>query len=68
MGFIRDQKISLARRLLERQYDQRGLPRPTPEDLQRQAAAVVDEAGRIARERGRNVLGIVQDLIRDLRR
>ena len=68
MGFIRDQKINLARRLLERQYDQRGMPRPAPEDLQRQAAAVVDEAGRIARERGRNMLDIVRDLIRDLRR
>jgi hypothetical protein len=67
MGFLRDQKINLARRLLERQYTQRGLPRPAPDELQRQAAAVVDEAGRIARQRGRNVLGILQDLIRDLK-
>jgi len=28
----------------------------------------VDEAGRIARQRGQNVLAIVKDLIRDLRR
>ena len=68
MGFIRDQKINLARRLLESQYDKRGIPRPAADELQHQAAAVVDEAGRIARERGRNVLGILQDLIRDLRR
>ena len=68
MGFIRDQKINLAQRLLESQYDRRGIPRPAADDLRRQAAAVVDEAGRIARERGRNMLGILQDLIRDLRR
>ena len=68
MGFIRNKKINLARRLLAHQYDQRGLPRPTPEDLLRQAAAVVDEASRIARQRGRNMLEILQDLVRDLRR
>jgi hypothetical protein len=36
--------------------------------LRHQAEEVVDEAGRIARQRGQNVLAIVKELIQDLRR
>jgi hypothetical protein len=68
MGFFREQKIKLAQRLLTGQYERRQLPLPSAADLRRQAEAVVDEAGRIARERGQNVLAILKDLIGDLRR
>jgi len=68
MSFFREQKIKLAQRLLASQYARRRIPLPPPEALRRQAEEVVDEAGRIARQRGQNVLTIVKDLIRDLRR
>jgi hypothetical protein len=68
MGFFREQKIKLAQRLLEGQYNRRQVPLPAVEALRRQAEEVVDEAGRIARQRGKNVLAILRDLIQDLRR
>jgi hypothetical protein len=68
MSFFREQKIKLAQRLLEGQYDRRRIPRPPADALRLQAAAVVDEAGRIARERGQNVLAILKDLVRNLKR
>ena len=68
MSFFREQKIKLAQRLLAGQYERRQIPLPPPGALRRQAEEVVDEAGRIARQRGQNVLAIVKDLIRDLRR
>ncbi len=68
MGFFREQKVKLAQRLLAGQYERRQLPLPSTEALRHQAEQVVDEAGRIARERGQNVLSILKDLIQDLRR
>jgi len=68
MGFFRNQQIHFARRLLEGQYDRRGVPRPPDAELDRQAAEVVDEARRIARQRGRNVLGILKEMVLNLKR
>jgi len=68
MGFIRDQQIRFAAGLLRRQYDKQGVPLPADKELNRQAAAVVDQAHGIARNRGSNLLAILKDLVADIRR
>jgi hypothetical protein len=44
------------------------LKTPVPDDaqLKLQAAQIVAEAHRIARERGRNVIAIIKDLVEDI--
>ena len=68
MGFIRDQQIRMTAGLLRRQYQKQGLPIPVESELDRQAAAIVDQAHRIARQRGRNLVAILKDLVADIRR
>ncbi len=65
MGFIRRQEERLAIRLLTWQYQKMDLPVPVIEELQRQAGKLVDDAHRIARERGRNVMSILKEMISD---
>ena len=66
MGFIRQQEEKLAAKLILRTYTQKGLPPPDPERLQLSASLVVDEAHRIARFRGKNVLSILKDMAVDI--
>lgn len=66
MGFFRQQEEKLAVRLLAWQYQRTNLPIPPLPDLERQAVALVEEAHRIGRERGRNVVSILKELAADL--
>jgi hypothetical protein len=68
MGFIRQQEERLATRLLVWQYKREKLVVPPPEKLRDQAAAIVEEAHRIARETGGNVIAIVKEMIGDLKK
>ena len=68
MGFIRQQEEKLAVRFLSWQYEKLKKPIPTEAELARQAAQIVAEAHRIGRERGRNVLSIIKDLIADIKK
>ena len=68
MGFIKKQQVNLALRLLAWQYQRQGQPLPPPGQLAGQASQLVDEAHRIARERGGNVLAIVKQMAADARR
>ena len=68
MGFIKQQEIKLALRLLMWQYQKRNVPLPSMSELRLQAESIVQEAHRIARERGRNVVAIVKELVNDIRR
>jgi hypothetical protein len=68
MGFIRQQEEKLAARFLSWQYEKLKKPIPAEAELASQAAKIVAEAHRIARERGRNVLSIVKDLIADIKK
>jgi hypothetical protein len=43
------------------------IPVPATDDLQQQAARLVEDAHRIARERGRNVISILKEMIGDLK-
>jgi hypothetical protein len=67
MGFIRQQEKRLALRLLIWQYQRVNISVPAMEELEQQAARFVEDAHRIARERGRNVISILKEMIGDLK-
>lgn len=66
MGFIRQQEERLAVRLLIWQYQRMNITIPQMEELEQQAARLVEDAHRIARKRGRNVLSILKEMIGDV--
>ena len=66
MGFFRQQEERMAVRLLAWQCQRLEIELPPQDELETRAAALVDEAHRIARERGRNVLSIMKELVGDL--
>ncbi len=68
MGFIRQQEEKLAVRFLSWQYEKLKKPIPNEAELAIQAGKIVEEAHRIARERGRNVVSIIKDLITDVKK
>ena len=68
MRFIRRQEERLAVRLLAWQYQRMNLAVPAMQALERQAVELVDDAHRIARERGRNVMTIIKELISDIKK
>ncbi|MDX2512400.1 MAG: hypothetical protein QNK25_10160 [Desulfobacterales bacterium] len=68
MGFIRQQEQKLAMRLLAWHYEKNGMVMPPISELGQQAERLVDDAHRIARERGRNVMSIIKELIGDIRK
>ena len=67
MSFIRQQEKRLAVRLLIWQYQRMNIPVPATEELQQQATRLIEDAHRIARERGRNVISILKEMIGDLK-
>ena len=68
MGFFRQQEERLAIRFLTWQYQKLDKPIPDEAELKAQAAKIVTEAHRIARERGRNVVAIIKDLVNDIKK
>ncbi len=68
MGFFRQQEERMALRLLTWQYQRLKIALPSEDELEARAIALVDEAHRIARDRGRNVLSIMKELVGDLRK
>ena len=68
MGFIRQQEERMAMRLLAWQYQRMKVAVPAEEELERRAAKLVDDAHRIAKERGRNVLSIIKEQVEDLKK
>ncbi len=68
MGFWRQQEEKMAARLLQWHFERQNQPPPAGESLQRMAADLVDEAHRVARKRGQNVIVILKELVNDLRR
>lgn len=68
MGFIRNQEVNLAVRLLKWKYQNAGIS-PLDETLiRKQAENVVDDAHRIAKERGNNVVTIIKDLVSEIQK
>ena len=68
MGFIKQQEEKLAVRFLTWRYQKMNIAVPAMPELERQASKLVDDAHKIARERGRNVISIIKDLVDDLKR
>jgi len=68
LGFLRQQEKKVALRLLAWQYQRQKMPLPGVAELEKQAARVVDDAHRIARERGQNVIAIIKELVADIRK
>ena len=68
MGFIKQQEEKLAVRLLTWRYQKMNIAVPAMSELERQASKLVDDAHKIARERGRNVISIMKDLVDDLKK
>ena len=67
-GFVRRQEERLAVRLLEWRYQKMNMPLPSKDELERHAAGIVDDAHRIARVRGRNVMSIIKELVADIKK
>jgi hypothetical protein len=68
MGFIKNQQVNLALRLLAWRYEKAGQPLPDDGVLLAQARRLVDDAHRIAKERGGNVLSILKEMVNDTKR
>jgi hypothetical protein len=68
LGFLRRQEERLAERFLVWKFQKMNLAVPAPPILQSQAAKIVDDAHRIARETGGNVMSIIKELIDDLKK
>ena len=58
----------MAMRFLAWRYQKLKTPVPDDAQLKIQAAQIVAEAHRIARERGRNVVAIIKDLIEEIKK
>jgi hypothetical protein len=68
MGFIREQEEKLAVKWLKWQHQKMGHVMPDDAALEQHAERIVDEAHRIAREKGRNIYSIMKELINDLKK
>ena len=67
-GFFRIQEEKLALRLITWQCQKKAIPLPPPAELEKKASQLVDDAHRIARERGGNVVSILKDMVADVRK
>ncbi len=68
MGFFRQQEENMAMRLLAWHYQRQEIDCPPHSVLKQRATILVDEAHRIARQRGRNVLSIIKELAKDIKK
>ena len=58
----------MAARLLAWRYQKLNMSLPAASELEMQARQLVDDAHRIAKERGKNVVGILKDLVEDIKK
>jgi hypothetical protein len=63
MGFIRQQEERVTKKFLIWRYQKLNIMVPPDSELQKQASKIVDDAHRVARERGSNVMEIIKELI-----
>ena len=65
MGFIRRQEERATIQFLIWKYQKMNIEVPPDSELQKQASKIVDDAHRIARKRGSNVIAIIKESIGD---
>jgi hypothetical protein len=68
LGLLRKQEEQMALRYLRWHYSKSNQPEPSAEVLALKARAVVDEAHRIAKRRGRNVLVILKEMLTEIKK
>jgi hypothetical protein len=68
VGFLKDQQVKMAIRLLAWKVERNGQPLPEKALLERHARQLVEDAHRIAKARGGNVLGILKEMVETMRR
>ena len=66
MGFIRRQEEKMAARLIQWHQSQKDLPPLSPDELAQKSSVLVEEAHRVARHRGKNVLTIMKEMVADV--
>jgi len=67
-GFIRKQQVTFARKLLVWKYNQSGTALPDEKALSAHAEKIVDDAHVIAKKSGSNVLEIMKDAVKNIKR
>ena len=67
-GFIRKQQVAFAQKLLVWQYEKSGTALPDEAALSVHAERVVDDAHRIAKKSGSNILENLKDLVKDIKK
>ena len=67
-GFIRQQEVAFAKKLLVWKYEQSGTALPDKAAISAHAEKVVEDAHRIAKKSGSNVLEILKDTIKDIKK
>jgi len=65
-GFIRKQEVAFAKRLLAWQYEKSGIALPDGAAISAHAEQIVEDAHRIAKKSGSNVLEILKNKIKDM--
>lgn len=68
LKFVRQQEQKLAIRLLTWHYEKNALAMPSPSELRQQADRLVTDAHHIARQRGRNVISIIKEMVADIQK
>jgi hypothetical protein len=68
IGFVKQQEKKLAMRLLVWHYEKNAMAMPPISELSQQAERLVNDAHNIARERGRNVLSIIKELVANIKK
>lgn len=67
-GFIRKQEVAFARKLLVWQYEKSGTALPDAAAISVHAEKIVDEAHMIAKKSGSNILEILKNQVKDLKK
>ena len=67
-GFIRKQEIAFAKKLLVWKYEKSGTALPPEAAISAHAEKVVDEAHIIAKKSGNNVLEILKNQVKNLKK
>lgn len=67
-GVIRQQEIAFAKKMLVWKYENSAIPRPDDAALSAHARQVVDQAHAIVKKRGGNLVEILKELVRDVRK
>ncbi len=65
-GFIRKQEVAFAKKLLAWQYDKSGIALPDEAAMSAHAEKIVEDAHRVAKKSGSNVLEILKSKVKDI--